>query len=131
MADKLLQIGTLGRSADGATVAADVPIEETLSPPAATGGVAEPVHEEPVAAGTVGMINIRNLSVKCGHCDCYQTLMTFTQNAEGWNVYTYECEGTHCVAEHSRTLIEIPQDLDEYAHRDPEWRGGAIHGGAE
>ncbi len=117
--EKLLQIGG---------GAAEKPSDR--APKTDTGGVAEPSHEEPVATGTVGMINIRNLSVKCGHCGAYQTLMTFSQSADGWNVYTFECEDTPCSPDQSRTMIEIPQDLDEYAHRDPEWRGGAIHGGA-
>lgn len=120
MPQELLQIGQEASAEKPSTGAAEP----------GTGGVSEPVHEEPVAAGTAGMINIRNLSVKCGYCGTYQTLMTFSQNEEGWNVYTFECEDTACLPEQSRTMIEIPGDLDEYAHRDPTWRGGAIHGGA-
>lgn len=127
MGQELHQIG------GGSTIGGDeeAVVESAPAPAAAGGGVAEPVHEEPVAPGTAGMINIRNLSVKCGYCDTYQTLMTFSQTADGWNVYTYECENGTCDAERSRTHLEIPHDLDEYAHRDPGWRGGAIHGGAE
>ena len=36
-------------------------------------------------------INIRNLSIKCGHCDTYQILSGYDRRDE-WNVYTYECE---------------------------------------
>jgi len=68
-------------------------------------------------------INIRNLSVKCGHCDTYQTLCKFERRGE-WNVYTYECENDTCDPEVTRTLIEVPSELDEFARRDPEWHGG-------
>jgi hypothetical protein len=74
-----------------------------------------------------GMINIRNLSIKCGHCDTYQTLTAFSRR-EGWNVYTYECENDRCDPAVTRTLVEVPADLDEFAHRDPGWRGGGKHG---
>jgi hypothetical protein len=69
------------------------------------------------------MINIRNLSVKCGQCETYQTLVGFARKGE-WNVYTYECENDRCVREVTRTLVEVPADLDEFARRDSEWRGG-------
>lgn len=76
------------------------------------------------------MINIRNLSVKCGHCGTYQTLCRFEAGDE-WNVYVYECESQRCEAEITRTLVEVPVELDDFARRDPEWRGGAKHAGAE
>ena len=34
------------------------------------------------------MINIRNISIKCGHCNEYQTLCGYSRR-EGWNVYKY------------------------------------------
>jgi hypothetical protein len=74
------------------------------------------------------MINIRQISIKCGHCSTYQTLVAFSRR-EDWNVYTYECENDTCDANVTRTLVEVPRELDEFAHRDPEWRGGARHGG--
>ena len=74
-------------------------------------------------------INIRNLSVKCGHCDTYQTLSGFASSGD-WNVYTYECENEVCDPEVTRTLIEVPRELDEFASRDPEWHGGKKHAGA-
>ncbi len=73
------------------------------------------------------MINIRNISIKCGNCDSYQTLCGYARRGE-WNVYTYECENDVCDAEVTRTLVEVPRELDEFAHRDPEWRGGGRHG---
>jgi hypothetical protein len=72
-------------------------------------------------------INIRNISVKCGNCNTYQTLVTFTR-AGDWNVYTYECEHGRCDATVTRTLVEVPAALDEFARRDPTWRGGGRHG---
>lgn len=68
-------------------------------------------------------INIRNISIKCGHCDTYQTLCGFSRGEE-WNIYTYECENDTCTPSVTRTLVEVPADLDEFAHRDPNWRGG-------
>jgi hypothetical protein len=80
--------------------------------------------EIPPGAST---INIRNLSVKCGHCDTYQTLSHFEPRAE-WNVYTYTCDNDVCDPAVTRTLIEVPRALDEFANRDPSWRGGGKHG---
>jgi hypothetical protein len=74
-----------------------------------------------------GGINIRNISIKCGNCNTYQTLSGYGRR-EGWNVYTYECENDICDPAVTRTLVEVPADLDEFAHRDPEWRGGGRHG---
>ena len=75
-------------------------------------------------------INIRNLSIKCGHCDTYQTLSAFRRSGTGWNVYTYECENDICDPDITRTYLEVPEDLDEFANRDPNWRGGKVHAGA-
>lgn len=66
-------------------------------------------------------INIRNLSVKCGNCGTYQTLSGFRREGE-WHVYTYECENDICDPEVTRTLVEIPVELDAFARRDPDWR---------
>jgi hypothetical protein len=72
-------------------------------------------------------INIRNISVKCGNCNTYQTLASFSRR-EDWNVYSYECDNDTCDPKVTRTLIEVPRDLDTFARRDPEWRGGGKHG---
>jgi len=68
-------------------------------------------------------INIRNLSIKCGNCGEYQTLVGFSRRAD-WNVYTYECESQECDPEVTRTLLEVPSALDEFARRDPNWKHG-------
>ncbi len=73
------------------------------------------------------MINIRNLSIKCGHCDTYQTLCGF-RRLEDWNVYVYECENDACDPAVTRTLLEVPVSMDEFATRDPNWKGGGRHG---
>ena len=79
-----------------------------------------------------GMINIRNLSIKCGNCDTYQTLSGFRHDDErGWNVYTYECENDVCDSAVTRTYLEVPVELDAFANRDPDWHGGKVHAGAD
>ena len=77
-----------------------------------------------------GMVNIRDISVKCGNCGTYQTLAAFSRR-QGWNVYTYECENELCDPAVTRTLVEVPEEIDAFARRDPGWRGGRIHGGGE
>ncbi len=76
------------------------------------------------------MINIRNLSIKCGNCETYQTLSGFKDRGDGWNVYTYECENDLCDPAVTRTYLEVPADLDAFAKRDPGWHGGKVHAGA-
>jgi hypothetical protein len=72
-------------------------------------------------------VNIRNISIKCGNCNTYQTLTSFGRR-EDWNVYTYECENDICDPKVTRTIVEVPQDIDSFARRDPQWRGGGKHG---
>jgi hypothetical protein len=72
-------------------------------------------------------INIRNISIKCGNCDTYQTLLRYSKR-DDWNVYTYECENDTCDPAVTRTIVEVPADLDSFARRDPNWRGGGKHG---
>lgn len=72
-------------------------------------------------------VNIRNISIKCGNCNTYQTLSAYSRR-EDWNVYTYECENDVCDPNVTRTIVEVPSDLDSFARRDPTWRGGGKHG---
>ena len=72
-------------------------------------------------------MNIRDISIKCGNCDSYQTLTGFARREE-WNVYTYECDHGRCDPAVTRTLEEVPREIDDFARRDPEWRGGGRHG---
>ena len=73
------------------------------------------------------MVNIRDFSIKCGNCDTYQTLSAYRRQGD-YNVYTYECENDLCDAEVTRTLLEVLREVDEFANRDPNWRGGGKHG---
>lgn len=73
-------------------------------------------------------IDIRNISIKCGNCDTYQTLAAFARRDEEWNVYTYECENGTCDPKVTRTLVEVPREMDVFARRDADWRGGGKHG---
>lgn len=79
-------------------------------------------------AGDPARINIRELSIRCGNCDSYQTLSGFARRGDR-NVYTYECENQICDPAVTRTLVEVPAELDEFARRDPGWKGGCRHGG--
>jgi len=72
-------------------------------------------------------LDIRDLSVKCGQCETYQTLSHFEPRGE-WNVYTYLCENEICDPAVTKTLLELPKAIDVFANRDPEWRGGGRHG---
>jgi hypothetical protein len=104
------------------------PVEEPVTPVAE----AAPAEAENPRRRGPSPINIRNLSVRCGRCDQYQVLVGFKPLDAEWNLYTYECDGEPCSADPSqtRTLVEVPRDLDEFANRDPNWRGGKKWGGA-
>lgn len=85
--------------------------------------------EHDVDAAGWTRINVRNLSVKCGRCGNYQALVGFERGDE-WNTYRYECENETCDLEQTRTLIEVPSFLDEFADRNPAWKGGRRHAGS-
>ena len=80
----------------------------------------------PPTGGAPATINIRNLSIKCGNCDTYQTLCGFARRGD-WNVYTYECENETCDPAVTRTLVEVPADLDEFARRAAGREVGGCH----
>jgi len=122
-AGPIVHIGGVGRTSPAAS-------EETAASAAeADPQAAETEAPDAVPAGAPGMINIRDISVKCGSCDTYQTLSAFRRRGDGWNVYTYECENDVCDPAVTRTLVEVPEDLDAFARRDTGWRGGKIHAG--
>ena len=124
----VVQIGGGGRTSPPALEENAAPADAV--PPASSDREStDPEAPDAVPAGAPGMINVRNLSVKCGNCDTYQTLAAFRRRGDGWNVYTYECENDVCDPAVTRTLVEVPEDLDEFARRDTGWRGGRIHAG--
>ncbi|MEM6457531.1 MAG: hypothetical protein AAF772_20755 [Acidobacteriota bacterium] len=73
--------------------------------------------------------SVRNLSLRCVACDDYLVLAHYQRLDEDWHRYVYECEPS-CGAEPTRVWLEVPVVLDQFARRDPTWRGGARHGGA-
>lgn len=115
---------------------ADVEVEADFDPAEARArqdGAYGPEEEEPLETEGLSPVNVRNFSVKCGRCDNYQVLVSFRRIDDEWNAYVYECDAEPCVSEEhrSRTIVEIPAELDEYARRDPTWHGGKKHAGAE
>lgn len=87
-----------------------------------------PPEPPPADDPDLEMIDIRNLSIRCGNCDTYQTLSGFSRR-EQWHVYAYECENDVCEPAVTCTLLEVPAELDRFAHRDPAWKGGKPHAG--
>ncbi len=69
------------------------------------------------------MINIRDLSIRCGSCMNYQVLAAYHPRDE-WNVYVYECDSDSCDPERTRTLVEVPRAMDEFAQRHPDCGSG-------
>jgi hypothetical protein len=67
-------------------------------------------------------INIRDMSIRCGACHAYQTLSGF-EPADGYNVYTYECENDTCDPAATRTLVEVPAVLDLFYQKHPDCGG--------
>ena len=65
------------------------------------------------------VIDIFMMSVKCGNCDTYQTVVGFAKEADR-NVYTYECENDICDRNVTRTVIEVPRHLDYSTRRAEE-----------
>ncbi len=59
------------------------------------------------------------MSIKCGNCETYQTIVKFQKGAEK-NVYTYECENETCDPNVTRTLVEVPRHLDNSTRRAEE-----------
>ena len=69
------------------------------------------------------MINVRDLSVRCGRCLNFMTLSGYEPRA-GWNAYTFECDAGSCDPSTSRTVIEVPAEIDEFARKHPDCAGG-------
>jgi len=69
------------------------------------------------------VINIRDVSVRCGRCLNFMTLTAYAPR-EGWNAYTFECDVGSCDPAGSRTVVEVPVALDEFAQKHPDCGGG-------
>ncbi len=65
------------------------------------------------------VIDIFMMSIKCGNCDTYQTIVGFKKLSDK-NVYTYECENELCDPNVTRTLVEVPKELDNSTKRAEE-----------
>jgi len=65
------------------------------------------------------VIDIFMMSVKCGNCDTYQTIVGYRKEADK-NVYTYECENEICDPNVTRTIVEVPRQLDNSTRRAEE-----------
>ena len=65
------------------------------------------------------VIDIFMMSVKCGNCDSYQTIVGFKKHPEK-NVYTYECENEICDPNVTRTIVEVPKEVDNSTRRAEE-----------
>jgi hypothetical protein len=65
------------------------------------------------------VIDVFMMSVKCGNCDTYQTIVRFEKQPER-NVYTYECENESCDPNVTRTIVEVPTHLDNSVKRAEE-----------
>ena len=65
------------------------------------------------------VIDIFMMSIKCGNCDNYQTIVKFAKGPEK-NTYTYECENDICDPNVTRTIIEVPRHLDNSTKRAEE-----------
>ena len=42
---------------------------------------------------------------------------------EGWNAYSFECDGGGCGSGISRAVVEVPVERDEFAQKHPECGG--------
>ena len=65
------------------------------------------------------VIDIFMMSIRCGNCDQYQTIVKFRKGEEK-NVYTYECENETCDPNVTRTIVEVPRHLDNSTRRAEE-----------
>ena len=78
--------------------------------------------DEPEPAGPAHVIDIFMMSVKCGNCDKYQTVVDFKKSGDK-NVYTYECDwdaSPGCDPNVTRTIVEVPKHLDNSTRRHEE-----------
>ena len=68
------------------------------------------------------VVDVFMMSVKCGNCGKYQTIVSFEKRADD-NVYTYECDwdaSPDCDPNVTRTIVEVPREFDNSAKRAEE-----------
>jgi hypothetical protein len=73
----------------------------------------------PEGGADLHVIDVFMMSVRCGNCDTYQTIVGFKKLPDR-NVYTYECENEICDPNVTRTLVEVPRELDNSTKRAEE-----------
>lgn len=73
------------------------------------------------------MINIRDLSMRCGACRNFLTLASYEPRGE-WNAYTFQCDTSGCDPEKVVAILEVPTALDEFAQKHPGCGGGSGSG---
>jgi ribosomal protein S27E len=78
-----------------------------------------PAVDAPAGPPDLHVIDIFMMSVKCGNCDSYQTVVGFKKLPEK-NVYTYECENEICDPNVTRTILEVPKEFDNSTKRAEE-----------
>jgi len=71
------------------------------------------------AAPDLHVIDIFMMSIKCGNCDTYQTIVGFAKGTDK-NTYTYECENDVCDPNVTRTIVEVPREFDNSTKRAEE-----------
>ena len=78
--------------------------------------------EEPEERRETHVIDVFMMSVKCGNCERYQTIVSF-EKRDDHNVYTYECDwdaSPECDPNVTRTIVEVPRHLDNSTRRHEE-----------
>lgn len=73
----------------------------------------------PKGGADLHVIDIFMMSIRCGNCDTYQTIVGFRKLPDK-NVYTYECENDVCDPNVTRTILEVPRHLDNSTRRAEE-----------
>lgn len=73
----------------------------------------------PADQADLHVIDVFMMSIRCGNCDTYQTIVKFDKRSEK-NVYTYECENDVCDPNVTRTIVEVPKHLDNSVKRAEE-----------
>jgi hypothetical protein len=73
----------------------------------------------PESGDELHRIDVFMMSVRCGNCDTYQTIVGFKKLPDK-NIYTYECENDLCDRNVTRTIVEVPKHLDNSTKRAEE-----------